>query len=61
MTSAVEAVVPAVAERVQGEQPSRFRSLMAATVVGAGAAVMTYKLLRRLVADHHDDDEGDQR
>lgn len=32
--------------RVAGERASRTRALMAAGVVGVGAAVLTYKLLR---------------
>jgi hypothetical protein len=60
VTSAVEAIAPAVVERVKGEQPSRFRSLMAATVVGAGAAVMTYKLLRRPVEEGDEAEENDE-
>ena len=60
MASAVEAIAPAVAQRVKGEQPSRFRSLVAAIVVGAGAATLTYKLLRR-PAEEDDDEEADQR
>jgi hypothetical protein len=39
-------VVEAVAQRAQGERVSRPRALLVATVVGVGAAVATYKLLR---------------
>jgi hypothetical protein len=36
----------AVSQRVTGEQPSRFRSIGAAIVIGAGAALLAYRLLR---------------
>lgn len=45
-STAVKAVAPAVAERIQGEQPSRVRALVAATAVGAAVAVVAYRLLR---------------
>jgi hypothetical protein len=32
--------------RLAGERPSRTRAVIAAGVVGVGAAVLTYKLLR---------------
>jgi hypothetical protein len=35
-----------LAERVAGRRPSRVRSALAAAAVGAGAAVLTYRLLR---------------
>ena len=44
--AAVDAVVPAVAERARGQQPSRLRSLVAAAAVGFAAAGVTYRLLR---------------
>jgi hypothetical protein len=37
--------------RLFGERPGRMRALMVSLIVGAGAGVMTYKLLRS---------EGDQ-
>jgi len=40
------AVTGAVAERTAGGRPSRLRSLVAAAAVGAGAAVITYRVLR---------------
>ena len=40
-------VARAAGERVQGRQPSRFRSLTAAVVVAAAAGVLTYRLLRQ--------------
>jgi hypothetical protein len=49
-SAAVRTIAPAVAERVQGEQPSRARALLAATVVGAAAAVAVYRLLRSVPA-----------
>ncbi|HEY6584126.1 MAG TPA: hypothetical protein VIZ29_04695 [Gaiellaceae bacterium] len=36
----------ALGQRVAGEQVSRARSLAAAAFVGAGAAVVTYRVLR---------------
>jgi hypothetical protein len=44
--SAVRAAAPAVADRLQGAQASRMRSLLAATMIGAAVAVAAYKLLR---------------
>jgi hypothetical protein len=42
----VRAAAPAVAERIQGEQPSRLRALLAAAVIGGATAVAAYRLLR---------------
>src|SRR3954454_14856521 len=39
-------VVEAAAQRARGERVSRPKALLVATVVGVGAAVATYKLLR---------------
>jgi hypothetical protein len=36
----------AVEERVAGGQPSRFRAVGAAIIIGAGAALLAYRLLR---------------
>jgi len=36
----------AVSQRLQGDEPSRLRALGAAIIIGAGAAVLAYKLLR---------------
>jgi hypothetical protein len=36
----------AVTDRVSGGQPSRVRALIAAIVIGFGAAVLAYRLLR---------------
>jgi hypothetical protein len=36
----------AVAQRVHGDEPSRLRALGAAIIIGAGAAVLAYRLLR---------------
>jgi high-affinity Fe2+/Pb2+ permease len=49
-SAAVRTIAPAVAERVQGEQPSRLKALVAATAVGAAAAVAVYRLLRSVPA-----------
>jgi hypothetical protein len=45
-TAAVEAAAPALVDRARGQQSSRPRALLAATVVGTAAAVATYRLLR---------------
>jgi hypothetical protein len=45
-SSAVESAAETVGKRLAGERPGRFRSLLIATGVGVGAAVLTYKLLR---------------
>jgi hypothetical protein len=45
-STAVRAAAPAVADRMQGRQPSRLRSLLVAGVVGATAAALTYRVLR---------------
>jgi hypothetical protein len=37
----------AVADRLVGEQVSRVRALVAAAIVGAGSAAVTYRLLRQ--------------
>jgi hypothetical protein len=37
----------AVGERVEGQQPSRLRSLAAAAVAGIAASVLVYRLLRQ--------------
>lgn len=39
-------VEEAVAQRLQGDEPGRLRALGAAIVVGVGAALLTYRLLR---------------
>jgi len=39
-------VLEAAAQRARGERVSRPKALLVATVVGVGAAVVTYKLLR---------------
>jgi hypothetical protein len=49
--TAVRAAAPAVAERIQGEQPSRVRAIAAATVIGAAVAVVAYRLLRNVPAN----------
>jgi hypothetical protein len=45
-SSAVESAAETVGQRLAGEKPGLFRSLVIATGVGIGAAVLTYKLLR---------------
>jgi hypothetical protein len=39
-------VEEAVVERLEGDEPGRLRALAAAIVVGVGAALLTYRLLR---------------
>jgi hypothetical protein len=45
-SAAVRTVGKAVVNRVTGIGPSVVQSLAAATIVGAGAGVLTYRLLR---------------
>jgi hypothetical protein len=45
-SSAVESAAETVGKRLAGERPGRFRSLLVATGVGVGTAVLAYKLLR---------------
>ena len=46
MSAPIRAVGKAIGERVTGGKPGRMRAFAAAAVVGAGAAVATYKALR---------------
>ena len=46
MSAPVRTVGKAVGERLGGGKPGRMRALGAAIVVGAGAAVATYRALR---------------
>ena len=48
----------AVAQRVKGDEPSRLRALGAAIIIGAGAAVVAYKLLRGKPDDESDEGDG---
>jgi hypothetical protein len=41
-----ETVADTAATRLAGERPSRARALATAAIVGLGAAVVTYKVLR---------------
>jgi hypothetical protein len=41
-----EFVAEAVSQRLEGDEPSRLRALGAAIMIGAGAAVLAYRLLR---------------
>ena len=45
--SAMSVLAPAFADRLQGRQPSRIRSAIAAAMVGTTAAAVTYRMLRR--------------
>jgi len=44
--AAIRAVGKAAAQRASGSNPGVLRALIAATIVGVGAAVLTYRLLR---------------
>jgi hypothetical protein len=55
-SAAVRAVAPAVADLTRGQPASRLRSLLVAGVVGASAAVLTYRLLRSAPAPQDADD-----
>jgi hypothetical protein len=39
-------VQEAVAQRISGDEPSRLRALGAAIIIGFGAGVLAYRLLR---------------
>ena len=39
-------VADAVSDRIEGNQPSRLRSIAAAVIIGAGAAMLAFRLLR---------------
>jgi hypothetical protein len=43
----METAAEAIGQRLTGTQPSRFKSVLAATAVGFVTAALTYKLLRR--------------
>lgn len=46
MSAPIRTLGKAIGERVTGGKPGRMRAFAAAAVVGAGAAVATYKALR---------------
>lgn len=46
MSAPIRTVGKAIGERLSGGKPGRMRALAAAAVVGAGAAIATYKGLR---------------
>jgi hypothetical protein len=46
----------AVAERLSGDQPGRWRASIGAAVAGAGAAALAYRLLRGELGPDSDDD-----
>jgi hypothetical protein len=52
-------VAEAVAERATGDRPSRFKSFLAASVVGVTAATMTYRLLRRAAESESEAEEDE--
>ena len=41
-----DVVTDAALERLSGERPGRWRAVVAAIVIGVGAAVVVYRLLR---------------
>lgn len=49
----------AVAQRVEDDEASRLRALGAAIIIGFGAAVVAYRLLRSGGADDASGDEPD--
>jgi hypothetical protein len=49
----------AVSQRLQGDEPSRLRALGAAIIIGTGAAVLAYKLLRSGDKDEDVGSDGD--
>jgi hypothetical protein len=46
----------AVEQRLKGDEPSRLRALGAAIIIGVGAAVVAYRLLRSGGGGDDDDD-----
>lgn len=46
ISAAVRTIGKAAAQRVSGSKPGVLRALIAATIVGIVAAVLTYRLLR---------------
>jgi len=59
VSTAAKVAAPAIAERARGRQPSRTRSLFAATLVGFAAAALTYRMLRSPPKQDGEND-GDQ-
>jgi hypothetical protein len=45
-SSAARATGKAFGKRVSGQKPGPIRAIVAATVVGVGVAILTYRLLR---------------
>jgi hypothetical protein len=58
-TNGVETTAEAIAERLTGTQPSRFKSFLAATVVGFTTAALTYRLLRRGAETESEEEAGE--
>jgi hypothetical protein len=46
VSAAARTIGKAAAQKLSGEGPGRIRALAAATVAGAAAAVLTYRVLR---------------
>jgi hypothetical protein len=54
----VNIAADAIAEQATGGRPSRTRSFLAAVAIGAGVAVLTYRVVRR---DRTGDKERDDQ
>ena len=50
----------AVSQRLRGDEPSRLRALGAAIIIGTGAAVVAYRLLRGGKDKDSETDAGDE-
>ena len=46
MPAALQPLLKAIRDRLTGSKPGVLRALLAAIIVGAGAGVLTYRLLR---------------
>ena len=60
MTPAADAVTGAVADRVAGKRASRMRAVWVAIIIGVGAAVLAYRLLRSGSRGDDGDQNSDQ-
>jgi hypothetical protein len=54
----VETVRDAATQRAAGDEPSRFKSLLASAIVGVAAAIATYRLLRSGTSKGTNEDGG---
>jgi hypothetical protein len=53
-------VQEAVAQRITGDEPSRLRALGAAIIIGFGAGVLAYRLLRKRDGGGDGDGDGEE-